>query len=43
MAEPGARRLMTERLPLPARLVSRFLAPRVYARRARRIHGTATP
>jgi hemerythrin-like domain-containing protein len=41
--DPEVLRLMIERLPLPARLVGRFLAPRVYARRARRIHGTARP
>jgi hypothetical protein len=41
--DPEVLGLMLERLPLPARLVGSFLGPRVYARRARYIHGTATP
>ncbi|WP_246040848.1 hemerythrin domain-containing protein [Streptomyces cadmiisoli] len=29
--------------PLPARLILPFLAPRLYAKHAKRVHGTATP
>jgi hemerythrin-like domain-containing protein len=41
--DPEVVRLMLGRGPAPARVVMPFLAPRIYARRARRIHGTPTP
>ncbi|RSN45199.1 hypothetical protein DMC64_20395 [Amycolatopsis sp. WAC 04197] len=41
--DPEVVSLMLSRAPAPARLLMPRLAPRAYARHARRIHGTSTP
>jgi hemerythrin-like domain-containing protein len=42
-ADPEVIALMLSRAPGPARLLMPRLAPRTYARHARRVHGTPTP
>ncbi|MGW3246152.1 hemerythrin domain-containing protein [Streptomyces sp. NPDC001070] len=41
--DPEVIKAVLAEAPLPARLVLPFLAPRLYARHAKRVHGTATP
>ena len=42
-ADPQCRAVLLERAPTPVRLIGLLFGPRSYARRARRVHGTATP
>ncbi len=42
-ADPEVIRGMLSHAPLVPRLLMPWLAPRAYARYARRLHGTATP
>ncbi|MEV4176379.1 hemerythrin domain-containing protein [Nonomuraea sp. NPDC049709] len=41
--DPEVIRAVLAQAPAPARLLMPFIAPRLYARHAKRVHGTATP